>query len=113
MVNSRAEWEAVVGACRFGPVGYRSSGPIRATLYGGPDYHARANDTVLAMAMIETKKAMDNLEAIVTTPGLDAVYVGPSDLSLSLGGKQGQDKTDATNVEAHKKILAACKKAGI
>src|SRR5215813_2067648 len=48
MINSRAECEAFVGACRYHPQGYRSSGPIRATLYGGPDYHEKANDTILA-----------------------------------------------------------------
>ncbi len=110
MVNTRAECEAFVGACRYAPQGYRSSGPIRATLYGGPDYHARANDTVLAMAMIETKEALENLDAVLSTPGLDGIYVGPSDLSISLGYAPGLDKGDEFMLSALKKIVDGCKR---
>ena len=85
MINNRAEAEKFVGSCRYAPLGYRSSGPIRASLYGGADYHAKANDIVVAFGMIETQEALDNLDAILSTPGLDAIYVGPSDLSISLG----------------------------
>ena len=77
MINTRAEAERFVGACRYAPVGYRSSGPIRAALWAGDDYHAKANDTVLTFAMIETAEAVRNLDEILTTPGLDAVYIGP------------------------------------
>src|SRR5690606_16709402 len=93
MVNTREEAERFVGACRYPPRGYRSSGPIRASIYGGADYSEKANDTILIFAMIETKEALDNLEEIMTTPGLDGVYVGPSDLTISLGGKAGLDPT--------------------
>src|SRR5712691_2934858 len=71
MINSRAECEAFVGACRYAPRGYRSSGPIRATLYGGPDYHAKANDVVVAMAMIETTQALENLDGTLARPRQD------------------------------------------
>ena len=64
MINSRAEAEAFVGACRYAPVGYRSFGPVRAGWVHGGDYFKNANQTVLAIAMIETSKAMDNLEEI-------------------------------------------------
>ncbi|MCH7735699.1 MAG: hypothetical protein IH961_10865 [Chloroflexi bacterium] len=78
MVNTRAEAEAFVGACRYAPDGYRSYGPVRATLYAGADYQANANATVLALAMIETAKALENLDEIVSVPGLDGVYIyGP------------------------------------
>lgn len=110
MVNSRAECGSFVGACRYAPVGYRSSGPIRATLYGGPDYHEKANDTVLAIAMIETREALDNLDAILSTPGLDGIYVGPSDLSISLGYKPGLDKSDEFMISALQKIVDGCKR---
>jgi 4-hydroxy-2-oxoheptanedioate aldolase len=113
MVNSRAECEAFVGACRYAPRGYRSSGPIRAALYGGPDYTAKANDTVLAFAMIETKDALANLDAIMSTPELDAIYVGPSDLSVSLGFPHGLDRSEDRVMAALKDILAACRKHGI
>ena len=65
--------------------GTRSFGPIRAAWYGGKDYARHANETILAIAMIESRTALENLEAILATPGLDAIYVGPSDLSQSMG----------------------------
>jgi len=110
MVNSRAECEAFVGACRYAPTGYRSVGPTRATWLHGADYLKNANDTVLTFAMIETKKAMENLDDILSTPGLDAVYVGPADLGLSLGGEARGDQTDPKVVDAIQTVLKACKK---
>jgi len=110
MVNSRSECEAFVGACRYPPRGYRSSGPIRAALYGGADYHEKANDTILAMAMIETAEALDHLDEILSTPGLDGIYVGPSDLSLSFGLPPGLDKSDERMLAALTKIVEGCKR---
>jgi len=110
MVNSRAECEAFVGACRYAPVGYRSVGPTRAAWLHGADYVKHANDTVLTFAMIETRKAMENLDEILSTPGLDAVYVGPADLGLSLGGEPRGDQTDPKIVDAIQTIVKACKK---
>jgi 4-hydroxy-2-oxoheptanedioate aldolase len=112
MVNTRAEAEKFAGAMRYAPVGYRSSGPIRASLYGGPDYMEKANDTLIALAMIETAEAMANLDAIAATPGVDALYVGPSDLSISLGGKPGLDQTADKVVTAINAIVAAAKRHG-
>ena len=60
-------------------------GPVRAVHYGGADYVANANDEIVVMAMIETKEGLANLDAICATPGLDAVYIGPADLSFALG----------------------------
>jgi 4-hydroxy-2-oxoheptanedioate aldolase len=94
MINNRAETEKLVGACRYPPRGYRSFGPNRALLYSGLDYPDHADETVLAIAMIETAAAMDNLEEILATPGLDAVYVGPADLSYALTGRFGFDHTE-------------------
>ncbi len=113
MVNSRAEAEAFVGACRYAPEGYRSVGPWRAALYGGPDYVAKANCTILTMAMIETRKAIENLEEILATPGLDAVYVGPSDLSVSMGYAAGFDPQFPEVLEAIMAIPAAAKRHGV
>ena len=73
MVNTRADAEAFVGACRYPPLGFRSYGPIRANLYAGDDYFAHANETVLTFAMVETAEALENLEEIVKTPGLDGM----------------------------------------
>src|SRR3984893_7082337 len=102
--------EKFVGSCRYAPLGYRSSGPIRAALYGGADYHAKATDIVVALGMIETKEALDTLDPILSTPGLDAIYVGPSDLSISLGYAPGGDKPDEWMMAALKKVLDGCKR---
>jgi len=85
MVNSRAEAEAFVQACRYPPSGNRSYGPTRAAIYSGADYFSSANQTVLTLAMIETAQALERVEEIASTPGLDGLYVGPVDLSISLG----------------------------
>jgi 4-hydroxy-2-oxoheptanedioate aldolase len=113
MINSRAECEAFVGACRYHPMGYRSSGPIRARLYAGPDYMEKANETLITMAMIETRQAMDNLDDILSTPGLDSIYVGPSDLSLSLFGTPSVNLDNPELVDALDTIFSAAKRHGI
>jgi 4-hydroxy-2-oxoheptanedioate aldolase len=109
MVNSRAECEAFVGACRYPPLGYRSFGPTRVKMVAGADYAAHANDEILTLAMIETAEAMENLEDIASTPGLDGLYVGPADLSQSLGGKPGADFEDGPIPEALDTILKVAK----
>jgi 4-hydroxy-2-oxoheptanedioate aldolase len=113
MINNRAEAERFVGAMRYAPLGYRSSGPIRAALYGGADYHAKANDIVIAFGMIETSEAIDKLDEILSVKGLDAVYIGPSDLSISYGHPPGGDKPDEWMIAALNKVLAACKRHGV
>jgi len=113
MVNDAAECAAFVQACRYPPDGYRSSGPTRAVVYGGPDYLAKANGEMLALAMVETAQGLANVDAIAATPGLDAIYIGPSDLSLALGGPPGQDQDAPMLMAAFDTILAACRKAGI
>ena len=113
MINTRAEAEAFVGACRYAPIGYRSFGPVRAGWVHGSDYFKHANDTVLAIAMIETSKAMDNLDDILATPGLDGIYVGPADLAISLGRPPQGDPTDAVVNAAIDRICAAAKAHGV
>jgi 4-hydroxy-2-oxoheptanedioate aldolase len=110
MVNSRAECEAFVSACRYAPIGTRSAGPQRAVLYAGPDYMAEANATILTFAMIETVKALDSLEEILATKGLDAIYVGPSDLSLSMGEKPGYDPEYPKVLKAIKHIAKTARR---
>ena len=85
MVNNRAECEQFIAACRYPPLGERSYGPLRAMLYAGEDYYQHANDTIATIAMIETAAALDDLDGIMSVDGLDAVYIGPSDLSIALG----------------------------
>jgi 4-hydroxy-2-oxoheptanedioate aldolase len=85
MVNDATQARAFVQAGRYPPLGSRSAGPFRATHVAGADYVGAANDHVLLLAMIETREAFENLDAILSVEGLDGVYVGPSDLALSLG----------------------------
>lgn len=113
MINTRAEAEAMVRACKYPPRGFRSWGPVRASIYAGADYGDHANDDIVVMPMIETAEAIKNLDEILSVPGVDAVYVGPSDLSLAYGCKPRLDQTDAPVVEAQQKIVEACKKHGI
>jgi 4-hydroxy-2-oxoheptanedioate aldolase len=113
MVNTRAEAEAAVAACRYAPQGIRSYGPARATLYAGRDYFANANDTVLCICMIETKQATENLDDILSTPGVDAAYVGPSDLSVSLGVPPGYDNEAPAFNDALERIVATCREHGV
>jgi 4-hydroxy-2-oxoheptanedioate aldolase len=113
MISSRAECEAFVQACRYPPDGYRSFGPTRAAALYGADYPSEANGQVLTLAMIETKGGLENVEEIAATPGLDGIYIGPSDLSLgALGGKPDQDSQDPVRLAAFDRILSACKAAG-
>ena len=100
MVNTRTEAEAFVGACRYPPLGYRSLGPTRASVYAGADYAEYANETVVTLAMVETQQALDNLVDILTVPGLDGVFVGPGDLGLSLTGQTGMDMREPALAEA-------------
>jgi 4-hydroxy-2-oxoheptanedioate aldolase len=85
MINTAAEAEAFVKAAKYPPLGNRSFGPIRPLIKEGPSYVAGANDACLALAQIETRHALSNLDAILATPGLDGVYLGPSDLAFDLG----------------------------
>jgi 4-hydroxy-2-oxoheptanedioate aldolase len=113
MINTRAECEAFVGACRYAPKGYRSFGPVRATWYGGADYFKHANETIITMAMIETKQAVDNLDEILSVPELDALYIGPNDLAISLGYAPSGVPTDPVVIDAIKTIVAGAKRHGI
>jgi 4-hydroxy-2-oxoheptanedioate aldolase len=113
MINTREEAEALVQACKYPPRGYRSFGPVRASIYAGSDYSEHANDDVVVMPMIETAAALRNLDEILSVPGVDAVYVGPADLSLALGCKPRLDQTDAPVVEAQQQIVEACKRHGV
>ena len=85
MVASPDEAAKAVGACRYPPVGYRSWGPIRAALGITAFSPDSANENVVCAVMVETKEAVGSLEQILAVPGIDAVFVGPSDLALSNG----------------------------
>ena len=113
LVNTAEEAAIAVSACRYPPVGMRSNGPVRAVQYGGSDYVAKANDEIVVMAMIETKQGLANLDAICATPGLDAVYIGPADLSFALGLPPRGDNPDPLHIATCDKIRETAHKAGI
>jgi len=116
MVNTRAQAEEFVDYMRYPPRGSRSFGPIRARYALGADYVEKNHEEVLALAMIETSEAFDNLEEIVATPGLDGVYIGPSDLTMSLSNgslRSGMDREEPEIVAAIERILKAAHDAGI
>ena len=113
MVNSLPDAEVLVSACRYPPAGRRSFGPIRALLYAGADYPKHANETVIPFAMIETREALDRLDDILSVDGLDAVYVGPADLSLALGYPPGFDKEEKEVLEAIELIARKANEKGV
>ena len=113
MVDTRADAERLVHYANYAPVGSRSFGPTRAMLVHGADYAAKANDTVTTLAMVETAEALANVDSIVRTPGLTGIYIGPSDLALSMGHTPKLDPDEPAVVEAVGRILGACKDAGI
>ena len=113
MINNRAEAQQAVAACRYPPAGQRSFGPIRAALYGGKGYAQRANAEIACVAMIETAEGIEKVEEIVATPGLDGIYIGPSDLALGLGLAPTGDNADPTHAETVALIQTTCRKHGV
>ena len=103
MVSNKEEAERFVQACMYPPRGYRSFGPVRGLIYGGSDYAKHANDEMLKLAMIETKESLEKLDEIMSTPGVDGIYIGPADLSLAIGEEPGFDRAEST--KAYSEIL--------
>ncbi len=110
MINTPADARAFAAAAKFPPVGERSWGPHRAMTLGGvPDmatYLREANDHVIALAMIETRTALQNFDAIIGTPGIDGFFLGPSDLSIALSEGKTVDPL-SKEVDAHLDAMIA------
>ena len=113
MVNSADDAARLVAYTHYAPRGTRSFGPVRASLYGGADYAERANDTIVVFAMIETAQALDRLDAILSVEGLDAIYIGPSDLSLALGCKPVFDDVEPKVAQAIDHIVERARAHGV
>jgi 4-hydroxy-2-oxoheptanedioate aldolase len=113
MVNNRPEAEAAVAACRYPPDGVRSFGPNRVTLYAGAGYASEANAEVACIVMIETAEAIEKLDEILSTPGVDAAYIGPADLSLAIGLPPRGDNEDPKHVATVARIREACERHGV
>ena len=103
MVSNKEEAEKFVQACMYPPQGYRSFGPIRGLIYGGSDYAKHANQEMLKFAMIETKEALDKLDEIMSVRGIDGIYIGPADLSLTVDEEPSFDRPE--NSKAYSQIL--------
>jgi 4-hydroxy-2-oxoheptanedioate aldolase len=112
LVNTAAEVEAVVRATRYPPTGRRSYGPFMASLRD-EDYAARANEHVAVIPMIETVDAVRHIDEMLAVPGIDAIYVGPADLSLSLGLRPANNDGVAEFDQVLATIVDACRKAGV
>jgi len=116
MVNTRAQAEALVRAAKYPPMGARSWGGYTALQASGlepGEYLRNANRMTMVFAMVETVEALENVEAIAATPGLDGLFVGPSDLSITLSRGAGIDKTGKQTLAAMEKVAAAAKANGI
>src|SRR5580704_16913021 len=110
MINTPADARALAAAAKFPPLGERSWGPHRATTFAGLSdqsvYLREANDNIVTLAMIETRTALQNFEAIITTPGIDGFFLGPSDLSIALSDGKTVDPL-SKEVESHLDTLIA------
>src|SRR5580700_7416698 len=110
MINTPADARALAAAAKYPPIGERSWGPHRAMTLGGVSemstYLREANDHVVTFAMIETRTSLQNFEAIITTPGIDGFFLGPSDLSIALSDGKTVDPL-SKEVEGHLDTLIA------
>lgn len=113
MVSTEEDAKAAVAAAKYPPVGMRSWGPIRAAL-DVPDYSPEsANRRTIVAVMIETPGGVENLDAILAVPGVDAVYVGPSDLALGHGMTPTLAPTDPDHVRLIETIVDRGRAHGI
>ncbi|TCC27540.1 HpcH/HpaI aldolase family protein [Kribbella speibonae] len=113
LIDSADDVARAVRAAKYPPVGVRSFGPMRAALRIGP-VPADSNDATVVLAMIETPLGLENVAEICATPGLDGVYVGPSDLSLALGARfPGDPEVEGPFEEAVELIARTAREAGI
>jgi 4-hydroxy-2-oxoheptanedioate aldolase len=110
MINTPADARAFAAAAKFPPIGERSWGPHRAMTLGGvadmQTYLHEANDHIITLAMIETRTALQNFEAIMATPGIDGFFLGPSDLSIALSDGKFVDPM-SKEVDAHLDTMIA------
>lgn len=113
LIDTAEDAALAVSYSRYPPVGVRSYGPMRSQLRVGP-LPAEANDAVVVLAMIETPEGLENVESICAVPGLDGIYVGPSDLRIAVGGASPADSSvDEVFDAALVRIADAAAAAGI
>jgi len=114
MVNTFEEASAAGLSTKYAPTGTRSIAANRETLTATLDeYVVHANREIICLVMIETVKALNNVEEISQAPGIDGLYIGPSDLSLDMGISLTEWHSDPDHMQACKKVLDAAKANGI
>src|SRR5215218_9949694 len=113
LVNSAEDAARAVSACRYPPQGIRSFGPVRAAGVIGSRDPEKLGGEVLCLVMVETREALERVDEIAATPGVDGIYIGPSDLALSLGLPPTLEVTEGEHVEAVRRIREACHEHGI
>ena len=113
MINTAADARRLAAACLYPPMGTRSFGPIRARLVCGETYFDKANNEIVAFAMIETRTAVQNLDDILGVPGLGGIYIGPADLALAYGYQPGFDREEPEMLALLDDILRRCRIAGL
>ena len=116
MINTQEDARALAAFAKFPPVGERSWGPHRAMMLGGftdqQVYLAEANSLTVTLAMIETRTALSNIDAIAGTPGVDGLFLGPSDLSIALSNGRTLDPLSKDVDNEIDRIITAATKAG-
>jgi 4-hydroxy-2-oxoheptanedioate aldolase len=113
MVNSGEDARAAVSACRYAPAGVRSFGPVRASLFAAGMSTGEVNAQVLCLPMVETRGAVDRIEEICSTPGVDGIYIGPADLAITYGLPPYGDPAPTRLVEAIERIRSCAAQHGL
>ena len=116
MTNTAADVRRIVQAAKYPPRGGRSWGSYAVSQHQGmtkEQYLATANDITMIIAMVETEEALDCVDEICAVEGLDGIFVGPNDLSISLSKGTRMDAMHEVNQKAYAKAAKAAKKAGI
>lgn len=113
MIQTAEDARRAVEACLYAPAGRRSFGPVRVGMRDGAGYFSEANARVAVIPMIETLEALEAVEEIAAVPGVDALFVGPFDLSVALGLPPGDNDGKPAFDAAIRKISNAAEKSGV
>lgn len=115
MVNTVEEAKVAIAACKYPPQGNRSvGGGLHSMNFDATpgDYYKFANDEILVVLQTESPEGVENAEAIYSLPGVDAIFVGPNDLTAQMRGPDGIDPSPVELENMLQRILAAGKKVG-
>ncbi|MFO7551874.1 MAG: aldolase/citrate lyase family protein [Haliea sp.] len=110
MIETAEDARRLVESCRYPPLGKRSFGPARVSQRDGMEYALTANDDVAVIPMIETAAALTNVNEIAAVDGVDALFVGPFDLSIALGLAPGDNDGNEDFDQAITAVIDACRK---